>query len=102
MTRYSREEIYQELMGNLAGTHKQMASQLLEENRILREGLEFYASGGHWMGLEDWDTISGEGENWLFPAYDEPPDIENMCEGVEVGAVARETLSKADEVGKEK
>lgn len=88
MTRFSREEIYQEFMGNLAGTYKEMAYQLLEENRILREGLEFYA----------------DKETYEYPQCDEdngqpfnPPDIEIYKE-----SKARETLMATDSVGKEK
>lgn len=44
MTRYSKEEIYQELMGNLAGTHKYMVKQLLSDNEEMEKALEFYAN----------------------------------------------------------
>jgi hypothetical protein len=58
--------------------------------RLQRNGLEFYACGKHLIGFEDWDTVSGEGENWLFPSWDGSDD---MPEGVEDGSVARMALT---------
>lgn len=85
MTRYSREEI-DEMLAEANGhmnyiEYENIISQLLEEVRILREGLEFYADKKSWYSPYD---DSGKG-----------PEIFE-----DEGQLARETLTKADEVGK--
>ncbi len=61
---------------------------LLAEIERLRVGLRFYARGQH-LSLddeEDFDTVSGEPENWLCSG------VENSATMVEDGGVARFTL----------
>lgn len=50
----------------------------------LRAALQWYADGNHYIA-EDWDTCSGEGENWLFP----PDDSAGM---IETGHIAKMIL----------
>ena len=71
-------EIMTEIMNGLS----EIISQLLEENRILREGLEFYSDNKSW-------AVQYNFEDKEFTLIDE-----------DSGKKARETLSKADEVGK--
>jgi hypothetical protein len=58
------------------------------ENARLRRALTFYADGKHYAGLDEWDTVSGEGHNWLFPVHREDDQAQ-----VEDGWVARATLA---------
>lgn len=44
----------------LAGT-----GSLPDSAERLRVALRFYANGEHFMGTDEWDTVSGEPQNWL-------------------------------------
>jgi hypothetical protein len=69
-----------------AALHREIAC-LRAENERLSKGLRFYAAKSHVMGCEKWETVSGEGENWLFPVG------EDETGGLEDGWVARATLA---------
>ena len=85
MTKFSRDEI-KKMLNNCLSINTtwyfDIIYQLLEENRILREGLEKYGDIGNW-GFENGFRFDDE-ECILF---DEK--------------LAQKTLTKADEVGKE-
>lgn len=94
--RYSNKEIEEELgwwtKDSKFDCHEaeifyKMTTQLLEENRILREGLTFYADpkGEHW-GTNDPNGTAQTCAHMLWETSG--------------GAFARETLTKADNVGK--
>lgn len=58
------------------------------ENKALREALTFYANGDHYNTDPDecFDTVSGEGLNWLFSGIDE------STTSIENGSVAKHAL----------
>lgn len=66
---------------------------LYRENARLREALEFYAKQEHFAGLETFDTISGEPQNYLAP------DGEGceLCQQavIEDGHIARAALEQS-------
>ena len=61
---------------------------LVEEQQARIERLDaalvFYAEGKHMLGLEDWDTVSGEPHNWLHNV-----ENEDRIEAIEDGSIAR-------------
>lgn len=106
MTRYSREDIQNMLnrwvyelslregiYGYEEGLVKAI-SQLLEENRILREGLEFYADSYTW--------VSNSGKMGINLINKDTEIIPGTHGAIRYcgGKKARETLNKADQVGK--
>lgn len=82
----------------IAAANPQTILALVAEVRAamgLVTALEFYAHQEHMMCFENWDTVSGEDENWLFPQYDKdnlPPKLD-FAEGLENGGIARQALS---------
>lgn len=62
--------------------------RLHAENEALREALTFYANGEHYNTDPDecFDTVSGEGLNWLFSGIDE------STTSIENGSVAKHAL----------
>ena len=67
-------------------------SERLERLRdALRERLQWYADKQHLSGpdWDDWDSVSGEPENWLCPPTDEAMMVED-------GGMARLTLTEID------
>ena len=55
----------------------------------LRGGLKWYADGHHY-DLDDWDTCSGESQNWLFPPLNEDLDAPSWV--IDNGGIARAIL----------
>lgn len=55
----------------------------------LRKGLKSYANGEHYMVGDEWETVSGEGENWLHHPSGEPDKDGGM---IETGRVAKAIL----------
>ena len=73
---------------DVAEAYKAQADSLAAEVEALRVALRFYATGEHFHidPDEDWDSVSGEPENWLCS------DRENSTTMLENGTVARMVL----------
>lgn len=95
MTRFLREDIFEVMkaptgdldINFLVAYARPIISQLLEENRILREGMEYY----YLKDLRDWQKY-----------IEEHPYSETFKNSTVCPSVAREILTKVDECGEEK
>lgn len=63
---------------------------------IAIESLQFYARGNHLQCFNEWETVSGEPSNWVFPAWD-GSDTQDRPEGVEIGEIAAHAITRIKE-----